>query len=270
MGGAPLPPCARIAKLYLDQQPFPLYRTAMAEEALTVTSLTGVELTLPIAGPGTRSYAFVTDWLIRLLGALIWLLAAVLLRLIPGIAGQPAVAHAVLIAGVALSLATYLLYQPLLEVLTKGCTPGLRTAEARIVTLEGATPGTGALVIRNVFRLIDCLPLFYLFGLITCMLTPNRVRLGDIVAGTVMIRTDANSKLSLDRLGAETQRSRLSVEALVLVHDLLERWRSLDERQRAELARTLLRKVDADSAMRDAELDEPALRSRLEGLLGHE
>lgn len=241
----------------------------MADETLSVRSLTGVEMALPIAGPGTRSYGFLTDWMIRLLGALIWLLIASLLRLAPGIEGRPA-AHTVMVVGIVLALITYFLYQPAAEILTKGRTPGLRTAEARIVTLEGMTPGIGALVIRNVFRLIDCLPVFYVVGLVTCMLTPRRVRLGDIVAGTVMVRTDAGAGPSLDRLGAQARRTRLPVEALALVHDLLERWSTLEEAQRMRLARSLLKKLDPGLAAHDVGLDGPALRARLEGLLDGE
>jgi hypothetical protein len=132
------------------------------------------------------------------------------------------------------------------------------------------SPGVGALVIRNVFRLIDCLPIFYVVGLVTCMLTPRRVRLGDIVAGTVMVRTDAEAGPALDRLGAQARRSRLPVEALALVHDLLERWSTLEEPQRMRLARSLLTKFDDDFTAHDAGLDGPALRARLEGLLDGE
>jgi len=45
----------------------------MADDQLTVQSATGVDLTLSIAGPGHRSYAFVIDWHIRLLLAGAWL-----------------------------------------------------------------------------------------------------------------------------------------------------------------------------------------------------
>lgn len=241
----------------------------MAEAALTVRSLTGVEMTLPIAGPGMRSYAFLVDWQIRLLGALGWLLIAVLLRLLPAIAGRPA-AHALLVGGIALALSTYLLYQPVAELVTRGHTPGLRTAGARIVTVEGTTPGAGALVIRNVFRLIDSLPLFYVIGLVSCMLTARHVRLGDLVAGTVMVRTDAQASGSLERLAVQAERSELPLEAVQLVHDLLSRWSTLEPRQRAGLAREVLSKLDPDSRTTEAPLEESVLHARLEGLLGHD
>ena len=241
----------------------------MAEAALTVRSLTGVEMTLPIAGPGMRSYAFLIDWQIRLLGALGWLLIAVLARLLPSVAGRP-LAHQLLIGGVVLALLTYLLYQPAAGILPRGCTPGLRTAGARIVTLEGTTPGFGALLIRNVFRLIDSLPLCYVVGLVSCMLTERHVRLGDLVAGTVMVRTTVDASGSLERLAAQAQRGALPLEAVELVHDLLTRWSSLEPQQRARLARTVLSKLDPSADAADAALGETALQARLERLLERE
>ena len=48
----------------------------MTDDQISVESVTGVDLTLKIAGPGTRSYAFVIDWHIRLLLSGAWLLVA--------------------------------------------------------------------------------------------------------------------------------------------------------------------------------------------------
>ncbi len=238
----------------------------MTEAVLTVTSLTGVEMALPIAGPGMRSYAFLVDWQIRLLGALTWLLIAVLLRLLPAIAGGP-LAHELLLGGTVLALLTYFLYQPVLEMVTRGYTPGLRTAGARIVTLEGTTPGIGALLIRNVFRLIDALPLFYVVGLVSCMLTERHVRLGDLVAGTVMVQVAPQASGELDRLAAQARRDTLPLEAMELVHDLLTRWTSLAPQQRASLARSVLAKLEPGFNGADTALAEPALHRRLEALL---
>jgi hypothetical protein len=46
------------------------------DETISVQSVTGVDLTLNIAGPGNRSYAFAIDWHIRALIAAAWLLFA--------------------------------------------------------------------------------------------------------------------------------------------------------------------------------------------------
>lgn len=237
----------------------------MAEDELNVKGLTGVELTLRIAGPGTRSYAFLIDWQIRLLGGLSWLLIALLLRRLPPLS-RPPLAHDVMLAGWVLALLTYFLYEPVLEVAMRGRTPGKRKAGARIVTLEGATPGVGALLMRNLFRLIDCLPALYVVGLISCMLTRRRVRLGDLAAGTVLVIDESAAGESLQRLSEQMQRTGLSAEALQLIHDLLDRWERLAEAQRVRLARELLGKLDPRCATA-ASLTGTALRERLEALL---
>jgi uncharacterized RDD family membrane protein YckC len=228
----------------------------MTAEVLTVRGSTGIDIAVGIAGPGTRSYAFLTDWMIRLLLALGWVLLALLLRLSPAVANDAPMGRKLTIACV------------VLEVAMKGSTPGLRRAGARIVTMGGATPGPGALLIRNVFRLIDCLPAFYGLGLVCCVLTEKRVRFGDQVAGTVLVVDAAGSARSPAWLGEQARRSRLALEALQLVHDLLERWPSLEEGRRASLARGLLAKLDPGfDAQSGSTSDGGALRARLEALL---
>src|SRR5690606_4225634 len=88
--------------------------------------------------------------------------------------------------------ALYLLYHPVLEVLMRGRTPGKRMAGVRIVKRDGGVPGSVALLVRNIFRLIDFLPFFYFVGLVTTMLTRHCVRLGDIAAGTLLVYDEAD------------------------------------------------------------------------------
>lgn len=237
----------------------------VATEELNITGLTGVAMTLPVAGPGTRAYAFLIDWHIRLLVALAWLLLGWLIGL--GL-GSAAKTTFVLLA-VAPALLIYFFYHPVLELLMHGRTPGKRMAGARIVTLEGATPGTGALLMRNVFRLIDSLPLFYLVGLACCVLTAHRVRIGDLAAGTVLVLDDSKTARSLGNVGKLAQSSRLEPDTAALVQNLLERWAELDNGRAEKLARELLARLEVGSDPAHlATLDSAALRSRLEALLG--
>jgi uncharacterized RDD family membrane protein YckC len=239
----------------------------MAEEALTVRGLTGVDISLRIAGPGTRCYAFLIDWQIRLLSALVLILVALPIRMLPGV--SRALTHSVWNAAIVLAALVYFLYHPVLEVLMRGHTPGKRTAGARIVTVEGATPTAGSLLMRNLFRLIDSMPAFYAVGLGCCLATDKRVRLGDLVAGTVLVLEGTDASKALARLSTAVQRSALPLEALRLVQDLLDRWRDLEEVRRWRLARGLLAKLDpAFDRERDTGLSDCALRARLEALLG--
>jgi uncharacterized RDD family membrane protein YckC len=232
-----------------------------AADELHISGLTGVDIGLSIAGPGSRSYAFVVDWHIRVLVALAWFAIVLFLVRIEGmplslgyLGGLPA-------------LAIYLLYHPLLEVLTHGRTPGMRRAGVRLVTRGGGTPGIGALLIRNVFRLIDTLPALYLLGLVCCFLTRERVRIGDLAAGTLLV-LDAPGRLPSSALAA-VARGGLTPAAAELIEDLLERWDALDAQHRITLAHTVLARMKEPVSDAGGSAGEDAwqLRERLRRLL---
>jgi uncharacterized RDD family membrane protein YckC len=244
----------------------------MAADELTVQGLTGVDMKLAVAGPGTRSYAFVIDWHIRLLLSLAWVLLGLLVRLMVPHEPDSIFTSTVLpLAFVLPAVLIYLLYHPVLEVAMHGRTPGKRMAGVRIVTREGATPGIGPLLMRNLFRIIDSLPVFYTVGLVCCLLTTQRVRVGDLAAGTVLVLDESVATQRLGNLGAALQRSRLQPEAITLIQDLLNRWDELEGYRRFELARMVLSRLEGGAEpVVLAGLDEYALKARLLSLLATE
>jgi uncharacterized RDD family membrane protein YckC len=208
----------------------------VTSRALEVDSATGVAVRFELVGPGGRSLAFVIDWHIRAALALCWYVAAALLHNLP--AGRASLA-APLEPGASWFLvvltpaaALYLLYHPILELAMRGRTPGKRLAGMRLVTRSGATPGYGALLLRNLFRLIDSLPAFYGVGLTATLLTRDHVRIGDLAAGTVLV---------YDRpYAAPADAPAVDPERAALAGELLERWNSLDPDHRRRLADRLL------------------------------
>ena len=143
----------------------------------------GADLQLPIAGLGGRSYAFLLDWHIRAVAGLAWYAATTLIlkRDFIAVETDSIFWWAIL----APSLAIYLLYHLVFEILTGG-TPGKRLAGVRIVDGNGQRPRIGALVIRNVLRPIDSF-VFYVVGLASVLFTRQAVRLGDLAAGTLLV-----------------------------------------------------------------------------------
>jgi uncharacterized RDD family membrane protein YckC len=206
-------------------------------EQLRIAGLTGVDISLDIAGAGSRSYAFVIDWHIRLLLALAWLAPTWMIAMRNGHAGFSSFASIP-------ALCIYFFYHPVLEVAMRGSTPGKRMAGVRIVTRNGGTPSAGALIVRNIFRLIDCMPALYLVGLLCCLLTAQRVRIGDMAAGTLLILDQPNSTKSLGKIGVLVAQSGLTSDLVELIDDVLARWQSLDISKRSALARTILARVD--------------------------
>lgn len=232
---------------------------------LVVDSVTGIDVSLAVAGPGARSYAFLIDWHIRLILALAWYAFGALLFNGRMSLAAPATPGGRWFALVVLpAAAIYFLYHYVLELALRGRTPGKRAAGVQIVTRQGGAPGAGALPTRNVFRLIDSLPLCYGVGLVTVALTREHVRIGDMAAGTLLVyERSAAAPVELPTHGG------LDAVGVEIIHELLARWPALEPAARAELARRVLARYAAEArATEGAGDDGEALRRRLERLAG--
>jgi uncharacterized RDD family membrane protein YckC len=163
----------------------------------------------------------------------------------------------------------YFFYHPVLEITMHGRTPGKRIAGVRVVTRNGEIPSAGAILIRNVFRLIDALPTFYIVGLLCVLFTSRHVRVGDLASGTLLVIDTAESDKSLAVLGgAHPAADTLNPQSFELVHELLERWSSLDEATRTSIARSLLIKIDPQATPEQlVTTGTDELHSRLRALL---
>jgi uncharacterized RDD family membrane protein YckC len=245
--------------------------TVVNTEALVVTSPTGVNVELAIAGPGSRSYAFIIDWHIRILLALTWILIASLVQFGVVFLQVKSMGSAAVIT-LAPAAAIYFLYHPLVELALRGQTPGKRMAGVRVTNRIGGTPSSLAILIRNAFRLIDCLPAFYGIGLITTIFSAQRVRLGDLAAGTLLVHDGATESKALSQLGSWSLNPNLDANTLALGNDLLLRWNDLHPERRRDLSRDLLRRIDAANGSAGDPgniegLDDRALQQRLRASL---
>ena len=149
----------------------------------------------------------------------------------------------------------------------RGRTPGKRMAGVRCVTLEGHTPGAGPLLVRNVFRLVDSLPMFYIVGLAVVFFTSRQVRLGDLAAGTVLVYEKAPGKQRFEEASVSAVQG-FGQEQLELARELLERWRGLGRTTRDSLAQRILsgEGVPVTPELKGRKLDRE-LQQRLQALV---
>ena len=155
------------------------------EDRISVATPEGVTLEVTLAGVGSRFVAGVIDQVLRwsLLLALITLLAILGDGLgDDGLSGAGTVAIIVAIFFVQFG------YDVLFEVLASGRTPGKRWTGLRVVKKGGTPIGFLASCLRNIMRIVDSLPGFYLVGILSVMFTANNQRLGDLAAGTIVVR----------------------------------------------------------------------------------
>ena len=237
-------------------------------DVIYVNSADAMTYALEIAGVGARSYAFVIDWHIRLLLALVWIYLAVILfydlsvfsAMFEEDTASAAAAWVVFLP----ALIIYFFYHPILEAVMHGSTPGKRMAGVRLMTLEGFVPGIGSILIRNIFRLIDGLPGVYTVGLLFAIFTKNHVRIGDMAAGTVLVYENKAGSQPLSTVAQQSLNSELSTENYDLLLELLERWQQLDKKQRVQLGQHFLDRI-GDDMVSD---DQTRLKAHLQQLAG--
>ena len=93
-----------------------------------------------------------------------------------------------------------------------GATPGKAILRLQVVMLDGGRPTLGAILMRNVLRLVDALPIFYVVGGLVAQSTLHEQRVGDIVARTTVI-----PRTPLTALGEPAGRPRLKLLATALL-----------------------------------------------------
>jgi uncharacterized RDD family membrane protein YckC len=214
-----------------------------------------------VAGVGSRFLAALIDALV-----LAVVLAALgIVTLIAGLNLQGTIAYAAAAIGVLIINVVFLGYFVFFEIIWNGQSPGKRAMGLRVVKTSGypITPVTA--LIRNVVRLVDWLPAFYAVGVITMIANRHARRLGDLVAGTVVIKEKRYASLSslssarstpapsrpsdVQRVGglpepaplagSGAQLDRLTREDEALIRDFLNRRHALSPRRRDDLARQI-------------------------------
>ncbi len=201
-----------------------------------------VALSPDVAGLGSRMIAALIDIAIQAVVAVgLWLLFFLPVGLSGDLDGPGLVLFIVLVFLVTWG------YYPLFEGLWNGRTPGKRLQRIRVIRSDGQPVTIGPVVVRNLVRLIDWLPTSYGVGAVTMILTSRPRRLGDLAAGTIVVRErplpppvplDIGPEVAAD---AALDTTALTEREYALVRSLLERRKSLDPVARQELAGQMAR-----------------------------
>ncbi|MDR1455556.1 MAG: RDD family protein [Tannerella sp.] len=137
-----------------------------------------------------------------------------------------------IVAIILLALLPALCYSLGWELFNRGQSPGKRLLGLRVVMKDGSTPTLGAYLLRWLFLLID-IHLFQCIGLLSILLTRNSQRIGDLAAGTLVIKEknyhrinvtlDEFAHLSADYRPVFPQAENLSLEQVDLIGRTLSR-----------------------------------------------
>ncbi|MFB3812577.1 MAG: RDD family protein [Terriglobales bacterium] len=155
-------------------------------EKLTIDTPEQVALEFPLAGIGSRFLAVFFDTLIQAIIYLVLLIgaAAILPHSAAFSVGVDKWATAALILFL---FCLYWGYYAFFEAIWKGQTPGKRYTQVRVIKDNGRPITPFEAIARNLVRIIDQFPGIYAVGVITMLLNERSRRLGDYVAGTVVV-----------------------------------------------------------------------------------
>ena len=196
----------------------------------TVLSLDNVPVELPVARVGSRVLAALVDYALLTVLTVAWVFGAILLAGALGL--RPGWGIALVLVGA--FLLDYL-YFALQEILLDGRTLGKRVFGLRVVARDGAAAGAGALLARNLVRMVDVL-----VGVVLMGLDPLARRLGDRLGGTLVVHQRPQAaELVLTRLPPGW-----GVAEARLVESFLRRAPELEISARLLLARRIERWVD--------------------------
>ena len=216
-------------------------------DQLNIQTPEQVELRFPVAGVGSRFLAILTDTLLQV-GAL--LVLGFLLYLF-GRAGSTHQAAKLSSIGEKWAIAVMVLclfllfwgYFSLFEAFWNGQTPGKRLLKIRVIKDSGRQISLFEALTRNLLRIVD-MQLMYLVGTGTMFCNRQQKRLGDLVAGTLVVHDRVEEQPLLSRSGRTVEVAgdavaRLGRGDLHVIETFFGRVLDLSVETRAEMGRRL-------------------------------
>ena len=198
----------------------------IVQTQLAVETPESIDLQATPAGIGPRAMAYILDFLIRMLINT----AVGVVLLFGGLAGL----------GI-LSIWLFLMewfYPVFFEVMWNGQTPGKKAMDIAVVNDDLTPIAWGTSVVRNLVRFADLLPAFFLFGTISIIATDKCQRLGDLVAGTLVVyrRKEKNLQRSLPDFHPQPPPIALEREDQIAIIGFTQRHNQISDDRQQELA----------------------------------
>ncbi|MDR6884571.1 RDD family protein [Bacillus sp. 3255] len=161
--------------------------TESLDKEVTIITPEQVKLQFQTAGIGSRAVAHLLDGLILLVvNCILFLFVLLVSRLYSG-DWLPGAADYMIAITIVLWIVLNLGYFVGTEAFMGGQTPGKRWRGLRVLQNNGQSATLLSIIIRNLFRLLDMLPSLYFLGALSIVLSPKDKRIGDMVAGTIVV-----------------------------------------------------------------------------------
>lgn len=159
-------------------------------QTIKITTSQNIDIDYEVAGLGERILARLIDLAIFVILFLLGLFLGIM-------AGIYAQSETMVIVAYVVFLFILVFYDLGFEIFMNGQSIGKRIMKIRVISLNGSQPNVGQYVLRWLFRIVDfALIEPGLVALVVAAVSEKPQRLGDIVAGTMLIRTTPRTKMN--------------------------------------------------------------------------
>jgi uncharacterized RDD family membrane protein YckC len=161
---------------------------------ISVVTPENIPLEVELAGLGTRFGALLFDLLLQIITILIAAAIWGIIAAVTGGTGLDNIATALSIISIFLIFFGYFI---LFETIWNGQTPGKRMFKLRVIRDGGFPVSFMSVAARNLVRIADFLPGTYVVGALSVFFNDRNKRLGDLVAGTMVVKEDESHRLGI-------------------------------------------------------------------------
>jgi uncharacterized RDD family membrane protein YckC len=225
----------------------------------TIETPEQMPLEFAIAGIGSRFLAMAIDTLIQT-GAAVVIVGIVILLGVTGVLSGPLSGGGTwVLAGVLAAIfVLYFGYFAVFEIVWNGQTPGKRRVGLRVIKDSGRPLTAAETIGRNFMRILDQLPFLYGLGMLVAMLNRQNKRIGDFVAGSIVIRETPFAEMRPAWQTAPDQNQaapgtlgtgRISIDTLTIIEAFLQRRYELTPDVRSRMASEILNRVRGELSL---------------------
>jgi uncharacterized RDD family membrane protein YckC len=158
-------------------------------QTIRITTSQNIDIDYEVAGVGDRVVARIIDFVLFIL---IFIMGAI----IGGFLGKTVDSSVTIIVLVIIYATLFVFYDLACEILMNGQSVGKRVMKIKVISLDGTRPTFSQYLLRWLFRIVDFTLTSGVCGLICVAVSDKHQRIGDMVAGTTLIKTQPRTLIN--------------------------------------------------------------------------
>jgi uncharacterized RDD family membrane protein YckC len=159
-------------------------------QTIRITTTQNIDIDYEVAGLGDRIVAYIIDFSIF---AVVLIALTIVLGSTQSFRGGR---DFLIISMFVVYAILFVFYDLICEIAMNGQSVGKRVMKIRVISIDGARPRLGQYLLRWLFRIVDFSLTSGVCGLVSVAVSDKSQRVGDMVAGTTLVRTHSRTNMT--------------------------------------------------------------------------